>query len=61
MNDAIVTNIIAILILAALGALFAPYKIPRWFGALWVANLAFWISVFGWVIFIAHHFLVKAW
>lgn len=61
MSDIIAGNVIGIVLLAILGAFFAPDLMPRWFAALWVANIAFWISIVCWVIYIAHHFLVKAW
>jgi membrane-bound acyltransferase YfiQ involved in biofilm formation len=59
--DAILTNVIIILCLSGLGWLFANHPEDRTESAFWVFVFSTAVSFWGWVIFIAHHFIVKYW
>lgn len=60
LQEAITLNVILILCLAFL-ALFFWTPGERTFGFLWVGWITFCLSISGWTIYVAVHFITKYW
>lgn len=60
METIIIGNIILILCIAALGFFFGPDR-ERWSAAFFAGVISFQLSFFGWVVYVAVHFITKYW
>jgi hypothetical protein len=62
---ALIINVVLVLLIAGgLGAVAGKSEGDGFFGGgvgLVTGYILFWLSVFGWVVFIALHFLAKVW